>query len=179
MNNKTVLTLTATAAALFLAGCNDKQESQPAPAPEASSVQVDATKTEQSQDLQTIEAAPQVNNATDNLSENQGWQGQYHGILPCADCEGIETSLMLNADNTFTLTSTYLGKNEEPTTTSGMVKWNTEQTKITLMDASEHKVGHYAVSQGSLTKLDKNGEPITGDLAAQYTLKKGPKAMEE
>lgn len=73
MNNKTVLTLTATAAALFLAGCNDKQESQPAPAPEASSVQVDATKTDQSQDLQTIEAAPQANQTTDNLSAAQGW----------------------------------------------------------------------------------------------------------
>lgn len=33
----------------------------------------------------------------------------YEGMLPCADCPGLKTTLSLNiSDNTFTLTETYL-----------------------------------------------------------------------
>ncbi len=32
----------------------------------------------------------------------------YRGMLPCADCAGINTELTLNADQTFTLKETYL-----------------------------------------------------------------------
>ena len=41
----------------------------------------------------------------------------YYGILPCADCTGIETTLDLNSGDTtemsYTLTRTYLGKNSD------------------------------------------------------------------
>ncbi|HLT50596.1 MAG TPA: copper resistance protein NlpE N-terminal domain-containing protein, partial [Arenibacter sp.] len=53
------------------------------------------------------------------------WQGTYSGILPCADCSGIETALILNADNTFVLTSLYLGKGDVGTDTlKGKFQWN-------------------------------------------------------
>src|SRR5690554_4349791 len=39
------------------------------------------------------------------------WKGTYTGILPCADCEGIETKVVLR-DSTYTLSSMYLGKEE-------------------------------------------------------------------
>lgn len=177
MKNKTVLTLTATAVALFLAGCNDQKEETVAVS-EDSAAQLETSGLEGSQDLQTIETAqPTTDNAT--LAQENTWQGVYHGILPCADCEGQETQLMLNGDESFEMTVTYLGKNEEPSTTTGKLQWNEQNTKVMLMDSQGQQVGHYAVSQGTLTQLDNNGEPIKGDLAAQYTLKKEPMGMEE
>lgn len=38
------------------------------------------------------------------------WAGEYKGVFPCADCEGIETELELKADKTYELTEEYLGK---------------------------------------------------------------------
>ena|SRR5690554_8196743 len=40
------------------------------------------------------------------------WQGTYSGVLPCADCSGMETQLTLNEDHTYVLTDTYLGETD-------------------------------------------------------------------
>lgn len=34
----------------------------------------------------------------------------YTGTLPCADCSGIQTTLLLNGNHTYTLTSLYIGR---------------------------------------------------------------------
>src|SRR5690606_14856830 len=53
------------------------------------------------------------------------WQGTYSGILPCADCSGIETELTLNEDQTFVLTDIYLGKTDSETNKlTGKFEWN-------------------------------------------------------
>jgi len=49
----------------------------------------------------------------DNSLNSLDWPGIYRGVLPCADCEGIETEIKINADLTYVISSTYLGKNEE------------------------------------------------------------------
>ena len=36
------------------------------------------------------------------------WPGRYAGLLPCADCEGIQTQLTLNADKTYVLEEHYV-----------------------------------------------------------------------
>ena len=38
----------------------------------------------------------------------------WRGVLPCADCEGIETSLFLEKDGTWVMNERYLGAREEP-----------------------------------------------------------------
>lgn len=48
-------------------------------------------------------------------------EGTFAGILPCADCEGIKTELMLHADGTYMLSETYLGKKDKPF--EGQGKW--------------------------------------------------------
>ena len=50
----------------------------------------------------------------DNSYNALDWEGTYMGIVPCADCEGIEKTILLNKENTYTLTSKYLGKKETP-----------------------------------------------------------------
>ena len=41
------------------------------------------------------------------------WDGTYFGILPCADCNGIQTILTLNKNLTYEIQMKYLGKDEK------------------------------------------------------------------
>ncbi|WP_110686591.1 copper resistance protein NlpE N-terminal domain-containing protein [Salinicola aestuarinus] len=49
--------------------------------------------------------------------------GEYEGVLPCADCSGIQVDLeMMNMDDTggaYVLDSLYQGRSEEPMKTQG------------------------------------------------------------
>ncbi|WP_342594936.1 copper resistance protein NlpE [Salinicola lusitanus] len=49
--------------------------------------------------------------------------GEYEGVLPCADCSGIQVDLeMMNMDDTggaYVLNSLYQGRSDEPMTTQG------------------------------------------------------------
>lgn len=95
------------------------------------------------------------------------WAGEYRGILPCADCEGIKTSLRLLADGSYVLGSLYLGKSDKAFYESGHFSWDAAGRAITLEgDASQQ----FQVGEGFLRKLDINGQPITGALAEKYAL---------
>ncbi len=50
----------------------------------------------------------------DNSLTSLDWAGTYQGILPCADCPGIKTQLVLNSD------MTYQAENQLP----GKRNWN-------------------------------------------------------
>src|SRR5687767_3394207 len=69
---------------------------------------------------------------TDNSKSSVDWQGSYSGIVPCADCEGIATNLVLNADQSYTLYTRYLGKSQLVNTASGTFNWNKEGSTIAL-----------------------------------------------
>jgi heat shock protein HslJ len=105
----------------------------------------------------------------DNSMTSLDWPGTYQGILPCADCEGIKTQLVLNGDLTYNLTTSYLGEEENRFETKGTFAWDKSGSKITL-DNSENQV--YQVGENKLFHLDKNGNRITGDLANYYIIHK-------
>ena len=54
-----------------------------------------------------------VGDANYNSRKLVDWVGSYSGMLPCEDCEGIQTTLTLNSDLTFIYTSQQIGKSEE------------------------------------------------------------------
>lgn len=105
----------------------------------------------------------------DNSMTSLDWNGFYSGILPCADCEGIETRLELNLNKTYTLKRRYLGKSDQVFTNTGTFSWNTEGSKITL---SGNNPDSYQVGENKLFHLDQSGNRITGDLANKYILMK-------
>ncbi|WP_342353461.1 copper resistance protein NlpE N-terminal domain-containing protein [Xenorhabdus cabanillasii] len=39
----------------------------------------------------------------------------FNGVIPCADCDGIETTLQLSNDGTYILGQTYLKSGQEKT----------------------------------------------------------------
>lgn len=100
------------------------------------------------------------------------WSGTYSGILPCADCSGIETELTLNADNTFVLTTSYLGKQDtEKNTLEGKFEWNRNEVNLLGIKKGERPTT-YKVEENRIRQLDMKGNIITGDLAQNYVLKK-------
>ncbi len=50
-----------------------------------------------------------INPSEHNAKNTLDVDGKYVGVLPCADCEGIETSIILSPENAFVLETNYLG----------------------------------------------------------------------
>ncbi|EFK55715.1 copper resistance protein NlpE [Sphingobacterium spiritivorum] len=92
--------------------------------------------------------------------------GEYKGILPCADCDGIETILHINADKSYQLSTKYLGKSDENFVKSG--RWKMHANTLTL-EGIDYK---FRILDDQLSQLDLSGNDIKGDLADQYRLAK-------
>lgn len=156
-----IRSLFAFAAILCSCGTSDPSSDQESAA-QGTEIQESAAKDAQSQ------AAPDGHNSKIALD----WDGTYTGILPCADCEGIRTSLTLKGDETYTLTAVYLGKdNEVPHRQSGSFTWSEDGGSIAI-DTEDSGLRYYKVGEEVLIQLDMEGQPITGDLAAMYRLEK-------
>jgi len=104
-----------------------------------------------------------------NSRNSLDWDGIYRGIFPCADCESITIELKLNKDYTYRKKAKYLGKGNEINIEEGKFSWNEAGSNI-LID--EEISQQYKVGENILIKLDQDGEPIDGELAANYKLQK-------
>ncbi|MCE7733051.1 copper resistance protein NlpE [Vibrio campbellii] len=150
-----------------LMGCQDEKP-QEASVDEAP-LEIEADSTLQEAPLvAAIDKAELVSN--EQPSNQEAWSGTFTGTLPCADCPGIDTTLVLSDDNTYTLEQHYQEKGEAPIRTEGLLSWNDTGDTVTLL--GEHAPNQYHFSDMMLTKLDMNGEKITGDLAELYQLSK-------
>lgn len=100
------------------------------------------------------------------------WLGTYSGILPCADCPGIATDLVLKPDNSYLLISEYLDT-QTPLidTVSGHFEW--EGNNIALPRSNALKNARYfKVEENRVRYLDLEGQVITGALEEFYILTK-------
>ena len=97
------------------------------------------------------------------------WAGAYRGVLPCADCQGIETVVILKSDGTFTKHFKYLGKGDEVISKEGRFTWNAAGSIVTLAGDAQYLVG-----ENHLTHLARDGSRVTGALADRYILAKIP-----
>ena len=120
------------------------------------------------------ESSNQVQITTvDNSKTSLDWSGTYTGVLPCADCEGIETKISLKGNNTYQISWKYIGKNEEVYKHEGTFTWDSTGSIITLgnMDINKEPT-MYKVCENHLLQLDLKGNVITGNLADKYILNK-------
>jgi uncharacterized lipoprotein NlpE involved in copper resistance len=108
----------------------------------------------------------------DNARNRIDWAGSYTGVLPCADCEGVETRVMLTADGTYVMSQKYLGRDTESFETKGTFQWSALGNTVTLTDARDKTLTHFAVAENQLTQLDRDSRVITGELAKNYILTK-------
>jgi heat shock protein HslJ len=106
-----------------------------------------------------------------NSRNSLDWYGVYQGVIPCADCEGIETKIILLKSNKFTRKVKYLGKEDNHFSDQGTVTWNDAGSIITL-ESEQGESQMYQVGENVLFHLDQEGNRITGDLADKYELTK-------
>lgn len=119
-------------------------------------------------------ALPGCNNRSDEPMLKAGqdtalqpMQQSWRGILPCADCEGIETSLFLEKDGTWVMNERYQGVTREPSSFGSYGTWARTAEKLVLTDSKGEK-SYYRAKGDKLEMLDREGNPIVSSL--NYTL---------
>lgn len=98
---------------------------------------------------------------------------EYTGSLPCADCDGIDISLQLNKNETYTMISVYKGSDVDSSNKSfkdnGTWSMHGDDT-LYLTNASQST--KYIKTGADLIQLDGSGNKITGPLAGKFILHK-------
>lgn len=97
------------------------------------------------------------------------YQGTYTGLLPAADCPGIETHLDLHKDNTFNLLENYVDRDTEIDTKG---TYTVKGNLLTLSPQEHGTPRYYKVEENRLRQLDADQQPVTGKLANNYVLNK-------
>ena len=108
-----------------------------------------------------------------NAKNSLDYIGTYKGILPCADCEGLDTEIAINENTTFSIKTKYQGKGDKVFVQKGHFTWNKKGDIIILTDI-KNRANQYFVEKNKLTQLDISGKKITGNLADEYVLSKQP-----
>ncbi|MFD3249682.1 envelope stress response activation lipoprotein NlpE [Rahnella aquatilis] len=98
----------------------------------------------------------------------QAMQQSYSGVLPCADCSGLKTSLFLEQDGTYILQEQYQGSKEGDQVFASYGRWARTADKLVLTDSQGEK-RYFHPKDENLEMLDQSGEPIVSTF--NYTLK--------
>lgn len=121
--------------------------------------------TKNSTQAKTTEAATEV------ATKANDFYGTYEGTLPCADCEGIKTTLTVNADSTYYLKSEYLGVKDGIFETNGVYNLLNNDL-LELITPSSGEKTYYKILENSVMLSDEKGTINEGELAEYYVLKK-------
>ncbi len=113
-------------------------------------------------------AAAQVDKAH-NSQNSVDWNGTYKGVVPCADCPGIETTIVLNKDETFSYTGVYQ-ESDTKVEDTGKFMWHDNGSVVHLMGKQVNM--KLKVGENRLFSLDQDGKPIEGPLKDKYILEK-------
>jgi copper homeostasis protein (lipoprotein) len=98
------------------------------------------------------------------------WMGEYEGVLPCADCEGIVTTITLAEDGTFISKEEYKKEPNLVVEHKGTFTWDDAGFVVTLEGEGKEYKRSFKVVENAIVHLDNEGNEITGDLAQHYRL---------
>ncbi len=133
----------------------------------------DQEKTAESNSLES--SAEEISTKPDNAHNSRNsldWDGVYEGVLPCEDCEGIETSIRLKKNLDYVLSQHYLGRTEAEENNlneTGKFEWNKQGNTISL---GERQKLYFQVSENYLLQVFKDESKVMGDSAIKYRLTK-------
>lgn len=97
----------------------------------------------------------------------------YRGVLPCADCGGVDTSLFLENDGTFVLHKQYKMTSPGENVFSSYGQWRRTADKLVLTERSGEKHYFRPIDKG-LELLDEQGLSINSPLPRQLTVSEQP-----
>lgn len=148
----------ACAAAFALAACNQQPAAGPGPATGAAPDGEPAGPEAAATLIPTGPAGPA--DAAD--FDPRAFAGRFSGTLPCASCPGIDTTLQLRGDGSYTLTEQYQEREDGAFTGDGTWTAEADGTRIRLDPGSKSEEDRvYAIEAGDrLVQLDAGGEPL-------------------
>lgn len=95
----------------------------------------------------------------------------YSGVLPCADCSGIEATLLLQQDGSYVEQLVYLDTKDGSRSFHDSGKWNIEGNKLRMTNPKgESTYFSQSADEQSVTLLDLEGNLIETQL--NYTLER-------
>lgn len=120
--------------------------------------------------------------SSESSPSNQTVMATYQGMLPCGDCSGIETTLILYQDpetknpTTYQMTSVYTGKNVSPLVENGSwsiiggqgVNRNSVIYKLILTTGS---IQNFLKTNDSLELLDSGLDALPNSIPSKLYLK--------
>lgn len=93
----------------------------------------------------------------------------YNSILPCADCSGIDTTILVNQDGSYVMEQSYQGSPDDKRSFFESGTWVLGKDKLTLTNSYGEK-SYYLPREDKLVMLDIDGNVINSEL--NYTLAK-------
>ena len=103
-----------------------------------------------------------------NSRNSVDWAGVYRGVIPCADCPGIEDEIRLNDDLTFERLMVYQERDSR-FAEKGRFEWDNTGGKIRLINEESPDQGGnwFRVGENRLIMLDIEGNPIDNNIPAE------------
>lgn len=96
--------------------------------------------------------------------------GTFYGVLPCADCPGIETTLHIGTGGNYKLTEKYQDRPAGTYISEGRWILSQDMKKIELAGKKRNEYSFYAFkNQNTLEKLDNEGNKIKSSLNYRLT----------
>lgn len=94
--------------------------------------------------------------------------GTYKGVIPAADCPGIETCLVLNSNHTFEHHMSYIDRNIT------LIENGTFDVQGDLLTLKEKKgnLSYYRIKENQIRILTMDKKDIEGNLSEHFVLNK-------
>ncbi|PRD57180.1 copper resistance protein NlpE [Sphingobacterium gobiense] len=115
-------------------------------------------------------SAAQDDESTTDVSVNPSeFEGTYEATLPCGDCDGVHTIIVINNNHTFRISSEYLGKNKK-IEDNGPFKL-IENASIIHLKGTDTDL-KLKIGEDKLFQLDKDDQVIEDEHAKDFTFEK-------
>ena len=98
--------------------------------------------------------------ANDTAATALDWPGEYKGVLPCSDCQGIETELELKMDKTYELSEEFLGRaNGQESKITGTFEFDPNDPAVIILDQAANN-RKFFVGENFIEARDVNNGAI-------------------
>lgn len=84
----------------------------------------------------------------------------FAGKLPCADCDGVKTTLTLQGNHAYELHSLYIDKGDPFTEKGTWQKEEKNKMQVYALTSQSHVMSYYKIGDSLITMLDMHANPI-------------------
>jgi len=107
------------------------------------------------------------------IDKSKDFHGVFYGFFPCADCNGIKTTLSLKQNNNYLLVTQPARESSREFYEKGKYSWNDETRTVVLTPRKESTIRQYRIeNEGTLVQLNSDGTRMPSDEADRYTLRR-------